>query len=75
MARAPGFVINGTMDVLRADRDVILYDQRGIGYLSEPAFCPEVMSERAGVFDSPAARRAHQRPPLRFVTDFKAIAK
>ena len=58
--RAPGLVINGTMDALRADRDVILYDQRGIGF-SEPAFCPEVMSERAGAFDSPAARRAHQR--------------
>jgi pimeloyl-ACP methyl ester carboxylesterase len=69
VARAPGFVINGTMDALRADRDVILYDQRGIGF-SEPAFCPEVMSERAGVFDSPAARRAHQRQLFARCGDF-----
>ena len=58
--RASGFVINGSRDALRSDRDVILYDQRGIGF-SEPAFCPEVMSEPAGTFDSPVARREHQR--------------
>jgi pimeloyl-ACP methyl ester carboxylesterase len=29
---------------LRAERDVIFYDQRGTGY-SEPAFCPEVTEE------------------------------
>ena len=50
-------------------RDVILYDQRGIGF-SEPAFCPEVMSERAGTFDSPAARRDHQRQLLVRCGDF-----
>jgi pimeloyl-ACP methyl ester carboxylesterase len=48
------------MDVLRADRDIILYDQRGVGF-SEPAFCPELADEWTGVPDSPAERRANQR--------------
>jgi pimeloyl-ACP methyl ester carboxylesterase len=34
---------------LRAERDVVFYDQRGTGY-SEPAFCPEVTDERVHAF-------------------------
>ena len=40
VARAPEFVRSGLLDGWRADRDVILYDQRGAG-LSEPRLCPE----------------------------------
>ena len=60
VGRAPSLIANGSMDTLRADRDVILYDQRGVGF-SEPAFCPELANEWGGTFDSPAERRAHQR--------------
>jgi len=38
---AVGSLSRGGLDVLRADRAVILYDQRGTGY-SAPAFCPDV---------------------------------
>jgi pimeloyl-ACP methyl ester carboxylesterase len=40
VARAPAIVRSGVLDGWRADRDVILYDQRGAG-LSEPRLCPE----------------------------------
>jgi pimeloyl-ACP methyl ester carboxylesterase len=36
-----GSITRGTLDSLRADRAVIVYDQRGAGY-SDPAFCPGV---------------------------------
>jgi pimeloyl-ACP methyl ester carboxylesterase len=60
VVRARGVVTNGQMDALRADRDVILYDQRGVGF-SEPVFCLELAGESPGSFENPAARRAHQR--------------
>jgi pimeloyl-ACP methyl ester carboxylesterase len=61
VGRAPSLIANGSMDVLRADRDIILYDQRGVAF-SEPQFCPELADEwRPGGFDTPAERRAHQR--------------
>jgi acyl-homoserine-lactone acylase len=63
VARVPGLVTNGTLDTLRADRDLILYDQRGVGF-SEPVFCPEAIAQFTGVFESPAARRAHQAQVL-----------
>jgi pimeloyl-ACP methyl ester carboxylesterase len=44
--RVPGYVTNRTMDAVRAERDVIVYDQRGAGY-SEPKFCPEASAEMA----------------------------
>ena len=61
VGRAPSLIANGSMDVLRADRDIILYDQRGVAF-SEPQFCPELADEwTPGGFDTPAERRAHQR--------------
>ena len=63
VSRAPNLIANGSMDILRADRDVILYDQRGAGF-SEPAFCPELAAERSGArgtFASPLERRAFLR--------------
>ena len=63
VSRAPTLIANGSMDIIRADRDVILYDQRGVGF-SEPTFCPELADERAGgrgTFESPLDRRAFQR--------------
>jgi pimeloyl-ACP methyl ester carboxylesterase len=36
-----GSITRGTLDSLRADRALIVYDQRGTGY-SDPAFCPGV---------------------------------
>ena len=64
MDRIPGFLANGTMDAVRADRDVIVYDQRGVGY-SEPMFCPEATAELgARRVESHAAYRARQREQL-----------
>ena len=40
VGRAPAIVKSGVLDGWRADRDVILYDQRGAS-LSEPRLCPE----------------------------------
>ena len=62
--RIPAFLANGTVDAMRADRDVIVYDQRGVGY-SEPAFCPEATAALgARRFESQAAYRARQREQL-----------
>lgn len=63
VAYAPGVIARGSLDFLRADRDLVLFDQRGTGY-SEPAFCPELTIEwdriwRRGLM--PDARRARQR--------------
>ena len=64
MDRIPGILTNGTMDAVRANRDVIVYDQRGVGY-SEPTFCPEATAELgARRVDSQAAYRARQREQL-----------
>ena len=63
VARIPGLVTNGTLQILRADRDLIFYDQRGVGF-SEPVFCPEAISGFTGVFENPAARRKHQTQVL-----------
>ena len=43
---------------LRADRDIVIYDQRGTGY-SEPAFCPELdlRIRQLGFIDMPPERR------------------
>ena len=43
---------------LRADRDIVIYDQRGTGY-SEPAFCPELdlRIRQLGFIDMPHERR------------------
>ena len=61
VGRAPNLIANGSMDVLRADRDIILYDQRGVAF-SEPKFCPELADDwTPGGFTTPADRRAHQR--------------
>ena len=65
MDHIPGFLTNGTRDAERADRDVIVYDQRGVGY-SEPKFCPEASAaiSRSNDATSPAASRAFQRQQL-----------
>ena len=60
VGRVPTLIANRSMDVLRADRDIILYDQRGVSF-SEPQFCPELAGAWAGPFESPADRRAKQR--------------
>ena len=60
VARVPTLIANKSMDVLRADRDIIVYDQRGVAF-SEPKFCPELEDAWAGPFDSPSERRAHLR--------------
>jgi pimeloyl-ACP methyl ester carboxylesterase len=60
VGRAPTFIADGSMDVLRGDRDIILYDQRGVAF-SEPKFCPELAEEWApGGFETLAEYRAHQ---------------
>ena len=60
VGRVPTFIANKSLDVLRADRDIIVYDQRGVSF-SEPAFCPQLADAWAGPFDSPTDRRTHQR--------------
>jgi pimeloyl-ACP methyl ester carboxylesterase len=60
VGRAPNFIANRSMDMLRADRDVILYDQRGVSF-SEPKFCPDLVDAWAGPFESPTDRRTRQR--------------
>src|SRR5918995_4722963 len=47
VSRAPTLIANASMDILRADRDIILYDQRGVAF-SEPKFCPELADAWAG---------------------------
>jgi haloalkane dehalogenase len=62
--RVPRFVMSGWLDALRADRDVIVYDQRGTGF-SEPKFCPELSAEwNPRQYQGPAARRTHQQQML-----------
>jgi pimeloyl-ACP methyl ester carboxylesterase len=63
--RVPGYVTNKTMDVVRADRDVIVYDQRGVGF-SDPKFCPEAMAAFASTApgEDPAATRDRRRQQL-----------
>lgn len=63
---APAVIQSGAMDRFRANREVILYDQRGTGY-SEPHFCPSLNAElqritRAGL--SPGERTERQRAAL-----------
>jgi pimeloyl-ACP methyl ester carboxylesterase len=63
---APGMIRSGAMDRFRADREVVLYDQRGTGY-SEPRFCPSLNAElqrisRVGL--SPGERLERQRSAL-----------
>lgn len=60
VGRVPSLIASGSMDVVRADRDIILYDQRGVAF-SEPRFCPELTDAWAGPFDGPNDRRSHQR--------------
>jgi pimeloyl-ACP methyl ester carboxylesterase len=60
VARVPTLIANKSMDVLRADRDIIVYDQRWVSF-SEPKFCPELEDAWAGPFDTPNERRAHVR--------------
>jgi pimeloyl-ACP methyl ester carboxylesterase len=60
VGRVPTLITNKSMDVLRADRDIIVYDQRGVSF-SEPKFCPELADAWAGPFDTPTDRRTHQR--------------
>lgn len=60
VGRVPAFIAGKSMDVLRADRDIIVYDQRGVSF-SEPQFCPNLADAWAGAFDRPTDRRTHQR--------------
>jgi pimeloyl-ACP methyl ester carboxylesterase len=67
VARTPSIVRRTAGDggelihALRGDRDVILYDQRGVGF-SDPVFCPEeAASWAATTGGGPLARRARLR--------------
>jgi predicted TIM-barrel fold metal-dependent hydrolase/pimeloyl-ACP methyl ester carboxylesterase len=40
----PGAIGSGRIDFLRGDRDLVYFDQRGIGY-SDPEFCPALRAE------------------------------
>ena len=64
VARALSVVSNTSdaselIETLRSERDVILYDQRGVGY-SEPAFCPDEAANWAAGRVGPA-RTARRR--------------
>jgi pimeloyl-ACP methyl ester carboxylesterase len=66
LARVPNVLMGTAGDMgellngLRDDRDVIFYDQRGVGF-SEPVFCPEEAGNWGAAAGSPLARRERRR--------------
>lgn len=62
----PGVISSGALDSLRADREIVLFDQRGVGF-SEPTFCPELNAEWTRLQITglpPAERKESQREAL-----------
>ena len=68
LAYAPLVVSGGSFDFLRADRELILFDQRGTGY-SEPAFCPQLSVEWGQI------RRLGLPRPTRYLRQRDAFAR